>query len=131
MPFDHGRNPTPPPPPPRDPSDSGEWRASHAELGARLGSRMDELTREVRQLRDGAIVAHGIDGKNGKLSTVEKRMDGARQLLIAVICASLGALGTAATGWLSMRDQVNRVEVKLDTIAPVAEAITRVCKGIP
>ena len=126
--FD-GRNPTPQPPIPRDPGDSHEWRSSHAELGARLGGRLDDLERRFNAHRDAAISAHGTDGKNGKLSVLEKRMDGARQLLIAVICASLGALGTAATGWLTMKDQVTRVESRLETIAPVAEAITRVCKG--
>lgn len=112
-PFD-SRNPTPVPPPPRDAGDSGSWYAAHRELGERLG-----------EVRDGAIVAHGIDGKDGKLSAVEKRLDGNRALLIALICASLGGLGTAATGWLAMRDRTTRAEAQLEVLRPIIEAFAR------
>ena len=113
-PFDGNRNPTPVPPPPRDASDSGGWHAAHRALEERLG-----------EVRDGAIVAHGIDGRNGRLSAVEKRIDGSRALLIALLCASLGGLGTAATGWLSMRDRVTRSEAQLEVWRPLVEAFAR------
>lgn len=123
-PFDR-RNPTPVPPPPRDASESGGWYQAHRELGERLGSRQDALEERLGEVRDGAIVAHGIDGRNGKVQAIEKRLDGNRALLIALVCASLGLLGTAATGLLYMRDRVTRSEAQLDVLRPLIEAFAR------
>lgn len=126
------RYPTPPPPPPRDPGDSGNWRdavaelrQSHRDLGERFGGNIEALDERLGEVRDGAIVAHGLDGRNGKLHAVEKRLDGSRALLIALICASLGGLGTAATGWLAMRDRLTRVETRVESSAPVIDAFAR------
>lgn len=134
--FDHRSTPTPPPP--RGPGDSGDWRdavaeirQAHRDMGERHGARIDDLERRFTTVRDAQIISVGLDGKNGKLSTVDKRMDGARQLLIALLCASIGAAGTAITGWFNMRDQVTRIDSRLETITPLAEAMIKACKETP
>jgi hypothetical protein len=123
-PFDR-QHPTPVPPPPRDPGESGAWYQAHRELGERLGGAIEDLEKRLGEVRDGDIVAHGLDGKNGKVQAIEKRLDGNRALLIALVCASLGLLGTAATGLLYMRDRVTRSEAQLDVMRPLIEAFAR------
>lgn len=122
-PFDR-QHPTPVPPPPRDPGESGAWWQAHRELGERLGGRLEALEERVGEVRDGDIVAHGLDGKNGKLGEAIKDIaahgeqrdkDSTRNRWILGILASFLIAGGGFIGgvWQRLGDRATTLDVRV------------------
>lgn len=74
-----------------------------------LDNRIDGIERAM-------AVAIGIDGRNGRLSEVTKRIDGYRGLLITLIIASASLVASVAAAWITMSERIARVEATQDLI---------------
>lgn len=101
----HNTNDTTPPPH----SDSDTVRIALWDRVNRTNDRIDDIESAI-------MIAIGADGKNGKLSAVEKRLDGARTLLITLVIASISLVATVFASWISMSERVARMEASQEIV---------------